>query len=92
MEKCSVVVELRAALQQPGPDVEPFLAVVVTGVGVDGDAVQVEFRLVPAADDVQAGAPVGDMVDGGEGLGGESGCNQRHVHGAENGDPFGDRT
>ena len=58
LEELAVPVELRPALEQLRPDLPPFEAVLVAPVLVDGDAVQVELLLVPAADDVEAGAAV----------------------------------
>ena len=65
---------------------------IIAGFRVDGDAVQVELGLVPAADDVETGAAVGDMVDRGDRLGRERRGDQRDMHGGEYGDPFGYRT
>jgi hypothetical protein len=57
--------------------------VVVSGVLIDLDAVQVEFLLVPAADDVEPGSSMGDVIDGRNRLGSERRRHQRHVDGRE---------
>src|ERR1700733_15694281 len=91
MKEFTVPVEFGAALQQARPDTEPFQSMLVAAVLVDRDAVQVEFFLVPAADDVEAGSAVGDVVDGGDRLSGERRRYQRHMHGGEGRDASGRR-
>ena len=58
VEEPPVPVEFRPAGQQTRPDLEPFQAVFVTAFRIDVHAVQIELVLVPAANDVQAGAAV----------------------------------
>jgi hypothetical protein len=91
MKEFTVPVEFGAALQQARPDTEPFQSMLVAAVLVDRDAVQVEFFLVPAADDVEAGSAVGDVVDGGDRLSGERRRYQRHMNGREDRDASGQR-
>ena len=56
------------------------------------DAVQVGFLLVPAADDVEPGAPVRDVIDGRDRLGRERRRDQRHMDGREHADLLGERS
>ena len=86
IEEFAVPVELRPALQQPRPDLEPLQPVVVAALLVDRHAVQVELLLVPAADDVEAGAAMRHMIDRGDRLGAERRRHQRHMHGGEDRD------
>ena len=48
-----------------------------------------ELLRVPAADDVQSRPSLGDVVDGGQGLGGVERMHDRHVHRHEQADPLG---
>ena len=77
MKELAVPVELGPALEQARPDAEPFQSVFVAAVLVDGDAVQIEFFLIPTADDIEPGAAVRDMIDGGDRLGAECRGNER---------------
>ena len=87
----AVPIERRTALQQLGVDLEPFEPLVVAALRIDGDAVHVEFVLVPAAHDVEAGAAVRHMVDGGDRLGDEGRRRQGHMDGREQADALGHR-
>src|SRR5271165_1320029 len=92
MKEFAIPIEFRPALQQERPDAKPFQPVLVAAVLIDGDAVQVELLLVPAADNVEAGSAVRDMIDGGDRLGAERRRNQRYVHGGEDRDALRQRT
>src|SRR5262249_23548369 len=83
LEEAAVPVELWTALEHARPHLVPLQSVIVARVLLDLDAVQVEFLLVPTADDVKPGAPVRDVIDGGNGLGRERGRDQRDVDGRE---------
>ena len=87
--KAAIPVEFRPALQKLAQDLEPFKPLLITLVAINGDAMDVELVLVPAADDVEAGAPMGHMVEGRQRLGRESGAEQRRMHRDEQADPLG---
>src|SRR5664279_714833 len=55
LEKPSIPVGFRPALQKLRPHLEPFKPVIVARVRIDGHAMQVELRLVPSAHDIQPG-------------------------------------
>ncbi len=69
-------------------DVDPFLAQhVAVVVRAEVDAEHVELFLVPAADDVEAEAPLADMVGGHHLLRRDDGVDRGDVHRAERHDP-----
>jgi hypothetical protein len=89
--KTALVVEAFAA-DQSAKDFEPFVALIVAGLVIQHvDAEHRELVLTPAADDVETGAAVADVVDRGDGLGGKYRMDERHVHGDKNRDAMGER-
>ncbi|ESW92444.1 hypothetical protein X770_05820 [Mesorhizobium sp. LSJC269B00] len=69
-------------------DFDPFGGLVVALLD-QRRAEHAEFLRVPAADDVQAGAALADMVDSCQRLGGIERMHQRHMHGHEQADLLG---
>ena len=92
LEPDELAVEVKILTRRPGEldDVEPLLGVGVARLVVaQRGAEHLEFALVPAADEVEAEAPLTDMVGGDELFRGDQRRDQRRVHGPEHRQPLG---
>ena len=81
----AVVVERRIGRVDAVHDLEPFEPLRVALLD-QLEPEHAELFRIPAAHDVQAGAPVRHVIDGGQRLGGEHRMHHRHVHGREHRD------
>ena len=86
LEEFPIPIEFRPARQHFGPDAEPFQTMLIALILLNGDAVQIKFRLIPAADDIEPRAPTAHVINRRNRLGAEGGGDDRHMHGGKDRD------